>query len=195
MKQDRVVDLTVFREANENGKNAKKLSWDKRVELIRQQFPLALSLDWKAAFDRDPDLFAWILQDILKADCATPGRSGPKPNVDYRKAAGRLRLLMGEDYSTLPFTEAFTVLAGGRSLTSLARKTGLSRSQVHRLLRGGSIPDSYEMEEIAKAFGKPAGYFREYRLGLVVAALTERLEDHPEATVKYWKELAIAEAA
>ena len=195
MKIVRDPDLTPFQEANQLAKEGKKLPWERRVSLIVEHFPTALALDWKLAFERDPDMFAWIVQDILRVDGATPGRSGPKPNVDVRKAAARLRRMIGDDYTALPFHEAFRVLAGERSMSHLARKTGISRSQVHRLYAGQCDPSASEMEAIAKAFDKPAGYFTEYRLNVMMGAILERLERNPEATVKYYRHLAVNQEA
>jgi predicted transcriptional regulator len=79
-------------------------------------------------------------------------------------------------------------------VTTLARKVGLSRSQVFRLLKGVCEPTGWEMEQVARAFKKAPGYFAEYRKAVVVAALAMKLEANPEATVKYWRELAVAEA-
>lgn len=187
-------NLSVFREVNEKGsqKGEKKLAWDERVDLIERQFPSVEALDWRRAFDRDLDLFAWIMKDVLKVDAAEPGRSGPKPSVDYRSGVRRFRQLMGDDYSMRPFHEAFSILAGDRSLSSLAAKTGVSRSQVRRLLRGEIEPSATEMELIAKGFSKSPGYFLEYRRGVVLAAIHERLTAVPEASVKYWYEIASA---
>lgn len=183
-------DLSAFIEANEQP--GKKMSWEERVAMIQRQFPSVLTLDWKRAFDRDLDLFAWIMQDVLKADAAEPGRSGPKPGINYRDGLSRFRRMVGEDYSMLPFDEAFTILAGERSLSALAAKTGVSRSRIRLLLRGEIQPSSKQMEKIAKGFGKSPGYFTEYRRGVVVAAIWERLTAVPEASVKYWHEIASA---
>lgn len=91
-----------------------------------------------------------------------------------------------------PFHEAFTILAGERSLRGLAAKTGISFSQVRRLLRGDTEPSAREMEQVAKGFGKSPGYFLEYRRGVILAAICERLTAIPEASVKYWYEIASA---
>ncbi len=190
-------DLSVFDAANAEAKKpkGKKLSWEKRVKLIESQFPNVLTLDWRKAFDKDIELFAWIMQDILKADGAPVGRSGPRPAVDYRTGAVRLRQLMGQDYSVEPFKEAFRILTGGASLTAVARKTQLVRANVYLLLKGAREPSAYEMEAVAKAYSKPPGYFVEYRRGLLLAAIADKLDRYPDATVKYWREMTLAEVA
>jgi transcriptional regulator with XRE-family HTH domain len=194
---ERRPDLSRFYQANAEAKKkgGKKLSWDKRVKLVESQFPNVLTLDWKRAFDKDLSLFAWIMQDILKADGGTAGRSGPKPAVDRKSGMVRLRQLMGEDYSTVDFPEAFAGLSGGNSLTVIARKTGIARTQVFRLLHGEVRPTSDEMERIAKSYNRSPGYFCEYRRGLLLAALADKLDRYPESTVKYWRELTLAEVS
>lgn len=196
----REVDLEPFENLDRTAVRGKRVPWQKRVDLIFTQFPSTQLLvsgelvpNWKRAYDKDIDLFAWIIRDVLKADGATPGRSGPKPTVNRATGEARLRQLMGDDYSVEPFCVAFQALAHSRSLTNIAYKTGLSRSQVNRLLKGMCEPTGYEMEQVAHAFGVPPGYFSEYRLGVVVAAIVERLKQYPDATVKYWRELAYAE--
>lgn len=181
-------DLSAFEEVN--ARPGKKMTWDERVEVIFRQFPAIRDLDWKKAFDRDMDLFAWIMQDVFKSDAAAPGRSGPKPHVEYSsESMARFRQMMGEDYSMYPFHEAFQILAGTRSLSALAVKTGISRSQVRRLLRGEVEPSSYEMECVARGFRKSPGYFLEYRRGVVLAAIAHRLTEVPEASVKYFQKI------
>jgi transcriptional regulator with XRE-family HTH domain len=199
MGASRVLDLEPFTELNGTSVKGKRVPWQKRVDLIFRQFPTTEALiegkvpNWKRAFDKDIDLFAWILRDVLKADSATPGRSGPKPTVDRFQGAVRLRQLMGDDYSVEPFNVAFRSLAHARSLSNIAHKTGLSRTQVNRLLKGDSQPSGAEMEAIAKAFNVAPGFFAEYRLGVVVNALVDKLQKVPEATVKYWREITESE--
>lgn len=183
------VELDIFRRANVIPKGGKKLPWDKRVSLIRDHFPSIETLEWKAEFDKDFGLFAWIMNDILKVDAAEPSRSGPKPAVDVRTGAARLRQLMGNDYAELPFADAFSALAGKRSLNHLARVTGISRSQVRRLLRGDVEPSRADMEMIAAGFKKEPGYFLEYRMGLLLAIVAQKLIDSPEISVKPYRRL------
>lgn len=180
------VDLALFEQRNVKGK---RMSWDDRRKLIKLHFPTVDSLDWKTAFDNDIDTFAWVIRDILKADNAEPSRSGPKPAVDLKSGAARLRQLMGEDYSDLPFDEAFQILAGPRSLSALAAKTGISRSQVRRLLTGERLPTAYEMGQVAKAFKKEPGYFLEYRNEVILTALAEKLDSNSEVSVKFYRQL------
>lgn len=196
----RDVDLEPFADLDKTAVRGKRVPWQRRVDLIFKQFPSTKAIhsgtevpNWRKAFDKDLDLFAWILRDVLKADGATPGRSGPKPTVNRAAAEARLRQLMGNDYTVEPFHVAFSTLAGNRSLSNLAYKTGISRSQVNRLLKGLCEPTGYEMEQVARGFSLPPGYFTEYRLGVVVAAIVDKLKQYPDATVKYWREIATSE--
>lgn len=187
-----MTDLSEFTRINKT-QSGRRMPWDRRVALIQQRFPAALTLDWRSAFDRDLNLFADIMRDILKADAAEPGRSGPKPSVGIRDGVSRLRQLTHEDFSMLTFTDSLGVLVGVHSMTAVARKTGLSRAKVHRLLRGLESPSPYEMEQIAHGFKKEPGYFAAYRTAVVVAAIQERLQAVPESSVKWYAELVAPE--
>lgn len=182
---DHKPDLAAFADMNQRNRR-----WDsKRVSLIKEQFPATAHLDWKRAFDQDMDLFARLLRDILKLDQAQPGRPGPRPALDYETGVQRLRQYMGEDYSVLPFGEAFKILSAGRSIRNLAAKTGLDRNQVHRLLTGQIDPDVYSMTQVAKSFNKHASYFLEYRTLVITNAILGRLEYSPETTIGMYRKL------
>jgi AraC-like DNA-binding protein len=191
---DERPDLSEFTNLNKT-QRGKRMPWDRRVALIQERFPSVLTLDWRRAFDEDLDLFADIMRDILKADAAEPGRSGPKPSVGLREGLERFRHLVHEDFSMLTFTESFAVLVGDLSLTAVARKTGLSRAKVHRLLRGTESPSPYEMEQIAHGFKKAPGYFADYRIALILNAMQERFLMAPESTVKWYVQLVKSKAA
>jgi transcriptional regulator with XRE-family HTH domain len=165
----------------------RKMPWDERRRLIQRQFRPEGPLDWGAAFKEDLHLMARILRDILKLGAAEPGRPGPRPAIDYETGIKRLRQLMGTDYALVSFAEAFGSLAGGRSLSHLARRTDISRSQVHRLLRGEAQPTAEEMAKVAKAFDKHPSYFVEFRAAAVAGALHERLMTAPESTIGFYR--------
>lgn len=166
-----------------------RVPWNQRFELIREQFPSVARLDWQKAFETDMGLFARIVEDILKLDAAEPGRPGPRPGLEYREAATRLRKLWGLDYATAPFTHAFQALcaARGYSLRQLARKTHLSRSELHRFQQGLDVPTAQEMEAIAGAFDKHPSYFVEWRMGYILALLAEHMAEVPEASVGFYR--------
>jgi transcriptional regulator with XRE-family HTH domain len=177
-------DLSMFEEANK-----KKIPWDKRAVMIKERFPSTGKLNWNVAFDRDLDLFARIVRDILKLDQAQPGRPGPRPSLDYGQATHRLRQFMGQDYAMLPFPEALKALTGGLSIRKLSEKTGLERNLVHQLLRGEREPDVYAMTQIAKAYEKHPSYFMEYRILFITSAIVGRIEDVPEATINLYRKM------
>lgn len=176
-------DEAVFAEAN-----SKKLSWSVRYDLIREQFPSVERLRWEKAFD-DVELLGRVLRDILKIDQAPQGRSGPRPTLDYEKAQKRLAQFLGNDYTVLPFHEALRVLAGDRSIRSLATKTGLDRNLIHRLLSQQIAPDAYIITEVANAFDKQPSYFLEYRVNVVLAALSDQMMSAPEMTIDLYRRI------
>lgn len=183
--------LEVFREVNES---QHKLPMERRVALIREEFPSVNTLNWKAAFDRDLELFARIMRDIFKLDQPEPRRSGPRPEPDFDRALVSLRQLMGQDYTTLPFFEAFNILADKRSLTQLGRKCGMDRMRVQRLRRDERAPMLWEMAQIADAFGKHPSFFTEYRSAMICGAIIDRLEASPETGVHIYRRLVGAMA-
>lgn len=180
-----MTDLSKFNELNEQG----KVPWEKRANLIHEQFPSVKEVDWNTAFSNDLDLFARVVKDILKADQAGPSRPGPRPSLDYGRASRRLHEMVADEFTHLPFTEALPLLAQGRSVRSIAAKTGLNRNHVHRVLTGKMDPDVYTMREVARAFGKKPQFFREYRQIYIVAAIMERLDQVPDADVNIYKKL------
>lgn len=177
-------DLSAFEDLNRQ-----KQPWEKRMKVIRERFPSVQDLEYKKAFDEDLDLFARVLRDILKIDQASPGRPGPRPSLDQNQATRRMRQFLGQDYSILPFPEAFKILAGDRSIRQLVVKTGLSRNSIHRLLRGVLDPDAYVMEEVARAFNKSPAYFLEYRQMVITRALLQRMEYSPESTIGIYRKI------
>lgn len=184
-------ELQPFIELNEKEKAAgKKLPWKERYSIIREHFPVVDQIDWVKAF-KDTDLYGRLWRDILRVDQANEENAGqgPRPALDPARARERLRQLMGEDYSYLPFQESFTILAGDRSVRHLASKVGLGRHLTWNLKNGISEPDLYTMEIVARAFGKDPSYFLEYRIAFVIGAMASRMEQAPEMTVDMYREL------
>lgn len=120
---------------------------------------------------------------------AVPGRPGPRPSLDVHEATRRMQQLLGQDYTLLAFPDALRILAGERSIRSLANKVKLDRSTVYRLLNGKIEPDPFWMRQVAAAFGKHPSYFLEWRMLYITAALMRRLEYSPETSVKLFREL------
>lgn len=175
--------LEPFHEANKQ-----KVPWDKRVEMIHKQFPSVARLDWMKVFREDPTVLGRLINDILKVDAAQPGKPGKRPAVVSGEGHNRLRQLAGDDFSSYPFTEAFKILCGERSIRAVAAKTGLDRNLVHRLMNGAD-PSVQTMEQIAKAFKKEPGYFAEYRLAYLFAVMFYKLEHIPETTVGFYRKV------
>ncbi len=166
-----------------------KVSWEIRAKMIKAQFPSVENLNWDRALERDMDLFGRIMRDILKLEQAAPGRPGPRPSLDMAAAKRRMNQLLGNDYTLLPFKEAFRVLAGTRSTRHLASMTGLNRNTVQRLLKGDIEPDGFEMAVIAETFGKHPSYFAEWRILYIANAIVTRLEWSPDTAVDIYRKM------
>lgn len=185
-------DLSLFDEDNARWRNdRKRVPWDERVKLIDEQFPGLRNLDFNALL-RDNEIFGRILKDILKLDQIEPGRAGPRPNIDPERGMQAWREWTGQDYSELPFAAAFTVLVGERSVSHVARMTGICRSHVYRLLTSVDRPIAQDMRDIAEAFGKRPAYFSEYRAEYLTAAFAARIADEPELTVSLYLKMVRA---
>lgn len=169
-------------------RKGRRLSWDERVALIYNHFPGCKNPNWNAILG-DMDTLGEVIRDILRLEQATPGKSGPRPSPEIKEGMKSIRKMNGDDHSVLRFNEAFAVLAGGLSRTQLARKTGIARTQVHRLLRGECDPSPQEISQVAKAFGKEPAYFLEFRTAFIMAALGAKLEMAPEATIGLFRKV------
>jgi len=178
--------LAVFLKLNTKGKKA---PWQERVKVVDEVFPSYARLDWLKAFNGDIELFARVLRDILKTDQTQPGRSGPRPNLDRDPALAKLREYMGDDYSDLLFPDALKILTLGRSLRSVAQKTGIARTTLTRHIEGERPIDMVTLERIARAYKKDPGYFLEYRVAYVLAALGDRMVVSPETTVGLYRRI------
>lgn len=150
---------------------------------IKEQFPSIDSLDWVEVFRRDGELYGNIWHDILKQDQATGGKPGPRPALSRGQAQFRYLQLQDEDYSMDPFHETVKRISGGMSIRKLAAKTGLDRNLIHRLMTAEIMPDNYEMEVVAGAFGRRPAYFLEYRIGYVLSMIHTHMMKYPESSV------------
>lgn len=181
----REVDIAPFK---------RRMSEEERMALLHQKFPSAVNLNWKKAFDNDPDLLGHVLQDLLKLGGVIPGKSGRRPGLDPARAEPELDRMLGRDptsrpYTLLPFPEAFSLLLGGRSLRSAENKIGMPKTRLHRLLKGETDPSAEEMEAIAKAYGKSASYFLEYRMRAIASEVFTQLSRQPEVTVRVYEKI------
>lgn len=175
-------DMDVFR-------TEEKMPWGKRVELIKQQFPSTVYLDWNEVFRQDPAILGRIINDILKADQAEPGRPGKRPALDIEAAEQRYRQMVGDDYTMLPFDRAFTILKGDRSIRHLAHKVGLDKTLVWGLLNNDKRPNPEIMEKVAAAFKKHPSYFVEYRVDYILGVLFHQLTRSPESSVVFFNKV------
>lgn len=178
----------------------RKASWDEVAARVRTQFPNIDKIDWRRTFDERPEVFAAILRDMLKVDAKEPGTPGPRPEIEPAKGRKILSQWMGNDYALSPFPQAFGDLVmwrperngkrkGKIGLTTIAKMVGIERSKVGRMLSGEIEPSAWEMEQIAKAFGKDPSYFVEWRTAFVVATLAKRMNDSPETTIGFYRRL------
>lgn len=185
-----MTDLEVFAERNVPGQ---RVNWDERRALVLEHFPAAGEQDWPELTGQDP-AFERVLQDILKYDQREQGRDGPRPNLEWEKGIRSWKQITGQDYTGLPFPEAVRAVArdtSGRShsLTTIARKTGISRSRVHRLLTAEETPDLQSIALFAAAYGKKPSFFAEYRSEIIARRLIAILAANPEYSVSVYRKV------
>lgn len=185
-----MTDLAVFADRNSPGK---RVNWDERRALLIEQFPAAGDQDWSEIAAMD-SAFERMLQDILKYDQREQGRDGPRPNLDWEKGIQSWRQITGQDYTGLAFPQAFRVVARDRSgrahsLSTIARKTGISRSRVHRLINGHEEPDLQSIALVAAAYGKKPSFFAEYRAEIIARRLITILAANPEYSVSVYRKV------
>lgn len=166
-----------------------KLLWEEKYKAVCQQFPSVVKLEWAYAL-RDYWTLGRLLQDLIKDMLEHQNRGpGPRPNVDAKTGYQLLQQLFGNDYTGLPFPEAFAVLSAGRSIRHLARKTGMNNTHVYKLLNKQKEPTLFDMEVIAKAFNKRPEYFAEYRMGYLLGVLAHHMENNPDMTMTLYKKV------
>ncbi len=157
-----------------------QIPWDQRLAEVAHTYPSCRD-SWVPAL-RDYELMGRMIRDLLRVS-SSPGRRGQRPLPEVDAGMDELRRMWGDDYSTLPFPEAFSALTADRSLTPLVRKTGISRTKLQDLRRGKARPSGDDMEKIAAALKKTPAYFLEYRVGAVCAAIADHLRSAPEASI------------
>lgn len=188
IKSKKDQKLAAFRRAD--GSPAKMSKAEREKRIVAQFESQKPDFSWENALSRDDDLFVRIMRDIIKLDQRQPGRAGPRPNtVDYDKGLATFRQLMGQDFTTLPFIEAFKLLTEGLSRTQVARKVHLSRTKISRILAEEYIPDEYDLRAIADGFNKHPSYFVEYRKSYIIDVLTQKLLAEPEQTIAYYQKI------
>lgn len=172
-------DLSVFDADNKRWKRKnRRVSLDERRELVEDRFP-CVKLDGEEIFARDDVLFA-VLRSIY-----TIGEVTGRSELSWEDAIRVHRELGGDEYTELPFGQAFERLAKARqnSMSAVARKTGIPKTKVFRLMREQDKPEVHEIVTVASAYNKLPEYFLEYRVEYIVATVTSRLmQMAPETT-------------
>lgn len=177
--------------------------WTAILTRVEQAYPLTRSPQWEQLLDNS-NVMAAIIRDLIVIDRQPPHR-GARLLPPYEEGRRRLQDLFGEDFSVEPFPEAFRTLTRNQSRTQIARRTGISRSRVHRLLAGWRIeatgerrraePTFEELALIAIAYGRRPEHFREYRTGLIAALVADHLDRNPERSSLMVQQLAVAAAS
>jgi transcriptional regulator with XRE-family HTH domain len=177
----------------------KRIPWEQRLEAARERWPSCRpDFDWKSAL-QDDDLLGRILRDVLRVGYEAPTRRGQRSPLEPEVGMPRLKELRAQHdlasrpFTVKPFVAAFRELIAGRySRTQLARKTGISRTQIQRLLTGELEPTPPEMELVAAAFGKEPTYFLEFRVALASEYVARRLMTDPELSMRVVRHLQAA---
>jgi hypothetical protein len=179
-----------FEKLNKSDKATKKKApWSERKRLLSEYFPEVVTTDFRRLFSQDVNLMGKLVNDILKADPSDSNRPGKRPSLSTKEASERFQKVFGNDYTILPFHEAFTLLKGPRSIRHLARNVGLDKAMVHDLLRGNIEPRMEIIEKVAAGLNKHPSYFVEYRVGYILGVMNERLYNTPESSVVVYKKL------
>ncbi len=183
------AELLPFIELNKQEKTQGfKVPWEERYALICAHFPAADRIDWSRAF-QDVEVFGRLVYDMLWQDQKEEWTGEGRPVFNPKRAREKLQQWLGNDYSFVPFTEAFNTLAGDRSLRHIASKIDSSSHYVWNLKHGVTQPDLYTIERIAKAFKKDPSYFLEYRISYILGALGKQMDLAPEVTVDIYRQI------
>ena len=167
--------------------------WQAILARVETDHPVVKAPEWARLLD-NTDVMAAIIRDLIVID-RQPPRRGARPLPEYGEGRRLLQALFGEDFSTQPFAETFRALTRGHSRTQIARRTGLSRSRVHRLLTNEcSEPALDELAMIATAYNRRPEYFREYRTRLITALVAHHLDEHPERSSLLVQQLAAGQS-
>lgn len=185
-----MTELSEFEKINKRDKaTKKKTSWSERKKLLEQHFPESVTTDFRRLFSQDVNLMGKLVNDLLKADPSDSNRPGKRPSLTNKEASERFQKVFGNDYTMLPFTEAFNILKGNKSIRHLARNTGLDKSTILDLLHGNVEVRMDHIEKVANGLNKHPSYFVEYRVGYILGVLSEKLYEAPESSVVVYKKL------
>lgn len=164
------------------------LKWEDKEKRIREKHPEALDVSWDKVLQGDPDFFAQVIGDVVKSGAPSNG-PGKRPSLDDKQAFAIYSRLAGEDFASGDFFDAFEALVAGRSVRSVANKTGLASSFIFKLLKRQTNPSFETMEKIAAGFKKDPSYFLEYRIGYVLSTIEAFLTDSPETASGWFLEV------
>lgn len=182
-------DLSRFVADNEKYKGKKRrVPWDERLAMVQEEFPSVVDVDWHDVL-KNEDVFIRLMRDFLQVDQIEPGRKGQRPQLDEARGRQTITEMLGRGFSEHPFVDAFRHLTAGESLTTIARKTAISRSRVHRLQQGAEDPTIEDLRIIAEAYGRKPAYFREYRCEYILAAVMYRLSSDPDMVTPLYSKI------
>ena len=164
------------------------IPWEEKKKRIQREHPDALDTNWDNIIQKDPDLFARIIGDVVKSS-SSGSRPGKRPNLENKEAYAIYSKLAGEDFSDRDFLTSFKALIGDRSLRSVSNKTGLSVTFIHQVLNEQKYPSYETMKKIALGFKKDPSYFMEYRIGYILGAFEKYLTSAPETSASWYLKL------
>lgn len=178
-------DAPVKKRRNARSKGMEQEELHKRYPTLRtltQPRSSNVELAWVATFNARPDAMHALLADYIKQVHARPGRIGQRPmpkeeEVDFKS------LIYGESNEEPLVTAAPKLQAQLpphlRSERNFCATLPMTRATYRRILSGEIQPDANEIRMIAKALGKPAVFFVEYRQIMILSALTNLLVEEP----------------
>lgn len=166
---------------------ASRKNWQKKIAEIQSTVPGTSQIDWGSLFKADPKILGDLVNDIIKVEVSQKGRPGKRSAKSADLIERDLLKLTNEDFAFLAFPKAMEVAMGDKSVRDVAKSSYLSKSTVHRLLRGDGAPvTSEQIEAIAPAVGKDPSYFLEYRAMYVCSAIYEMLIASPESSQVFY---------
>ncbi|MGZ4745712.1 MAG: helix-turn-helix domain-containing protein [Oryzihumus sp.] len=145
---------------------------------------------WLAVFDANPDIMWRIVGDICKAVIATESevrRNGRRPTPNLSLAD--VERILSPNYSMEPFPAALASLMAGRSQRAFAARVPVHHHTLRRLLTGEIAPSLPMMASLAKAGRVEPHYFVEYRAQAIAKVLEEHFADHPNQSIRVFKEI------
>lgn len=154
------------------------------LSVLTSGSPKAANQAWVAVFDARPDAMHALLADFVKQVYAQPGRIGQRP-MPREEQVDLESLFYGEENEDpLPVVLKRLIKVSARMFSV---QSGISRSQVQRILDGTYDPTVHEIRMIAKAVKRPPLYFVEYRKAMAIAAFINLIEERPGIAMSLYK--------